>query len=76
MRTETDPVQIMINVVDLKATRVGHDYYIYRKPAGREPFLWESVIGLEAARRRAQWLAERDADEYQVYDPRANDFVF
>jgi len=67
---------ILESVIELKSRKVDTAYFIYRKPCDREQFLWETCENLEKAQQRATWLAERDADEYQVYDPRKHEIVF
>ena len=73
---KVDPVYILQNVIELKRRATDTAYFIYRKPCDRAPFVWESCHSFEQAKERAEWLAERDVDEYQVYDPRKGEIVF
>lgn len=72
---KADPVRMMIETINLLVDAPGTRYLIYRKPCDREPFIWESVDGLEEAERKAQWHAQRDVDEYHVYDPRQHRII-
>lgn len=67
---------ILDSVIELKRRKSDSAYYIYRKPCDREQFLVESCEGLEIAQERARWLAERDIDEFHVFDPRMGQIVF
>jgi hypothetical protein len=73
---KADPVSIMIEVIDLRIEPPDTRYHIYRKPCDREHFLVESCDGRQKAEERATWLAERDVDEFHVYDPREHRIVF
>lgn len=71
----TDPVDIMIEVLNLRASGGPH-WHVYRKPLDCGHYLVESHASVAEAVRRAIWLSERDTDEYYVYDPRISDVVF